>query len=76
MTHILPLSVFNLLSTTADSNCMSYIPHQSVNGAGVCRCADSFQAYCQSALAFSIKRGGILYGTGVQPLEPQHLSRL
>ena len=27
--------------------------------------ANSFQAYCQSALAFSIKRGGILYGTGV-----------
>jgi len=25
--------------------------------------ANAFQAYCQSALAFSIKRGGILYGT-------------
>jgi hypothetical protein len=30
--------------------------------------ADSFQEYCQSALAFSIKRGGILYGTGMQVL--------
>jgi hypothetical protein len=26
--------------------------------------ADQFQSYCQQALAFSIKRGGILYGTG------------
>lgn len=38
----------------------------------VCPYADSFQAYCQSALAFSIKRGGILYGTGAHcsPLHP------
>ncbi len=26
--------------------------------------ANVFQSYVQSALAFSIKRGGILYGTG------------
>jgi hypothetical protein len=25
---------------------------------------DAFQGYCQSVTAFSIKRGGILYGTG------------
>lgn len=30
----------------------------------LCAAADSFQMYCQSALGFSIKRGGILYGTG------------
>lgn len=26
--------------------------------------ANAFQQYCQAALAFSIKRGGICYGTG------------
>jgi nuclear protein localization family protein 4 len=26
--------------------------------------ANVFQSYCQGALAFSIKRGGLLYGTG------------
>lgn len=30
--------------------------------------ANAFQAYISSALAFSIKRGGILYGTGVRGL--------
>jgi nuclear protein localization family protein 4 len=26
--------------------------------------ANVFQSYCQGALAFSIKRGGLLYGSG------------
>jgi nuclear protein localization family protein 4 len=31
--------------------------------------ANMFQQYCQSALAFSIKRGGLLYGTSMSPLD-------
>jgi len=31
--------------------------------------ANVFQQYCQSALAFSIKRGGLLYGTSMSSLD-------
>ena len=31
--------------------------------------ANMFQQYCQSALAFSIKGGGLLYGTSMSPLD-------